>query len=107
MLFCAVAVAIMMSRTSMPSSSMALLIDDEKCEEVRRTYGLTKLGFLPPKPAVRLPEAYTAWEEIILQLPELNKTGRIREVIDEMPCLDLTLLKDDEASLSVACWALF
>ena len=35
-------------------------------------------------------------EEIMRELPSLNKSGQIRERIEAMPCLDLKSIEGDE-----------
>jgi len=97
--FFSVFFALAMARGALPVSSMTRYINEDKCEAVRRKYGLTSLGFLPLKPVGILPEEFDAWEKIMRELPELNRTAKIRERIDVMPCLELTSIGNDEVSI--------
>lgn len=66
-------------------------------------YGLTEYGFLPRDPVRRLTVSIGGqsvrtmniglWENVMDNLPELNKTGRIRQVIGDLPMFDAEILK--------------
>eukprot|EP00794_Sanderia_malayensis_P019463 gene19463-21386_t len=59
-------------------------------------YGVSELGFLPSSCLQRLPKYYNTWEEIVDELPNINKQGRIHEVIDKMPLLSCQELRSEE-----------
>lgn len=96
LVFFSVFLALAMARDALPRSSMTRYIDEDKCREVCIKYDLTELGFMPVKPVGMLPERYDPWEEIMRELPSLNKSGQIRERIEAMPCLDLKSIEGDE-----------
>lgn len=50
-------------------------------------------GFLPElDPETRLPEAFTSWERLAIDLPALLSTGGVRDAVDDLPLLDADAL---------------
>ena len=51
-------------------------------------------GFAPPRCLARLPPVFSAWEDIVAELPALNRSGDLRAAVEGMPLLDATDLRD-------------
>jgi len=57
---------------------------------IREEYSMTVGGGVIPESVLhRLPASCDAWENLVEQLPALNKSRRLRAAIDAMPLLDL------------------
>lgn len=55
-------------------------------------YDISENGFLPKKPVPKLTGVFEQWEQIVTQLPELNKNKTTREAIDALDDLGLNWL---------------
>ncbi len=52
-------------------------------------------GFMPSRPPLlKLPSAYQAWDDVVTNLPELYRTLKLREALEQLPTLST-----DQASL--------
>lgn len=69
------------------------MIDSIDC--TLRRFEISHYGFLPiDEPLSKLPDYYyQPWEELIIQLPELIKTGRIYSEVDNLPLLSTEKLR--------------
>ncbi|XP_005410595.1 PREDICTED: indoleamine 2,3-dioxygenase 1 [Chinchilla lanigera] len=65
--------------------------------EILKQYHIDEdVGFALPNPLEELPEKYNAWILIAKNLPELIKTGQLREEVEKLPMLSIDDLKEYE-----------
>ena len=70
-------------------------VDIRTISEICRKYSLTRNGFLPEKCLERLPTYYDTWENIAAVLPELNRTGKLQDEVENMKLLSCDNLEDE------------
>ena len=83
-------------RLRLPSPTLPTMI--ESTDIMLDKYYISSNGFLPTGlPLQKLPSIYYApWENLAADLPNLIKTGQIRDRIDALPTLSTKLLENEE-----------
>eukprot|EP00927_Polykrikos_kofoidii_P042863 TRINITY_DN36911_c0_g1_i1.p1 TRINITY_DN36911_c0_g1~~TRINITY_DN36911_c0_g1_i1.p1 ORF type:complete len:499 (+),score=71.37 TRINITY_DN36911_c0_g1_i1:62-1558(+) len=77
----------------------------EDVERIFEKYQISERGFLPHECAKRLPKQWEAWEALIDQLPQLNRSRQVKRAVEELPVLSAIDL-DTLPELRRASWVL-